>query len=174
MHGSPGSELVLETVRAGFQRDPFQARTIGLSVFCEGPTRIGELEYNLQRLAMFTALDEARLQQPIISSPLMAARWRWCGFRRRLFHESASRARAAGAEGIQGTINKVCHDGDLGFPVIVHTHASEVYFDSGRRGRTSTGPGRSCRQRNTRRGLRGRPVARRCRQSGAALAWQGR
>ena len=127
----PDQVLVLDTVRAGFQRDPFQARTIGLSVFCEGPTRIGESEYNLQRLAMFTALDEARLQQPIISSALLRGSLEVVrAFYRRLFQEFVGRSDVLQVQKvIQGTINKVCHDGDLGFPVIVHTHASEVYFD---------------------------------------------
>jgi hypothetical protein len=113
----PDQVLVLDTVRAGFQRDPFQARTIGLSVFCEGPTRIGESEYNLQRLAMFTALDEARLQQPIISSALLRGSLEVVrAFYRRLFQEFVGRSDVLQVQKvIQGTINKVCHDGDLVF-----------------------------------------------------------
>jgi hypothetical protein len=128
---APGQVLVLDNVRASFQRDPFQARTIGLSVFCESPTRVGESDYNLHRLAMFTPPDEARLQRPIISSgvlrgPLGVMR----AFYRKVFTEFAGRAELMRVQKvIQGTINKVCHDDGLGFPVIVHPHASEVYFD---------------------------------------------
>jgi hypothetical protein len=30
---------------------------------------------------------------------------------------------------MQGAINKLCYGDGLGFPVIVHPHAAEVYFD---------------------------------------------
>ncbi len=127
----PDQVLVLDTVKAGFQRDPFQASTIGLSVFCEGPTRIGESDYNLHRLAIFTPLDEARLQQPIISSvllrgPLDVVR----AFYRKVFVEFTGRAELMRVQKvIQGTINKVCHDDGLEFPVIAYPNAAEVYFD---------------------------------------------
>ena len=30
---------------------------------------------------------------------------------------------------VQGVVNKLCHGGDLGFPVIVHPNGAEVHFD---------------------------------------------
>ena len=30
---------------------------------------------------------------------------------------------------VQGLVNKLCHGGGLGFPVIAHPNAAEVYFD---------------------------------------------
>jgi hypothetical protein len=127
----PDQVLVLDSIRAGFQRDPFQARTIGLSVFCESPTRVGESEYNLQRLAMFMPPDEARLQQPIVSSAVLRGPLEVV---RRFYHkvllEFTGRAELLRVQKvIQGTINKVCHDGGLGFPVIVHPNGAEVHFD---------------------------------------------
>ena len=41
-HGAAYQVLVLDSVRAVFPRDLFLTKTIGLSVFCEGPMRIGE------------------------------------------------------------------------------------------------------------------------------------
>ena len=128
---APDQVLVLDSVRAGFQRDPFQAKTIGLSVFCEGPMRLGDSEYNLQRLAMFTSADEQRLRQPIISSallrgPLQVVR----AFYRKLLVEFIGRAELLRVQKvIQGAINKLCHDSSPEFPVIIHPHAAEAYFD---------------------------------------------
>ena len=51
----PDQVLVLDSVRAVFPRDPFLTKTIELSVFCEGPTRIGELGYNRHRLGFVHA-----------------------------------------------------------------------------------------------------------------------
>lgn len=127
----PGQVLVLASVGAAFQRDPFQARTIGLSVFCEGPTRIGESDYNLHRLAMFPPLDEAALQQPIISSALLRGQLEVVrAFYRKVFVEFVGRAELLRVQKvIQGAINKICHGRGLGFPVIIHPHAAEVYFN---------------------------------------------
>ena len=63
--------LMLDTVRAVFPRDPFLRTTIGLSVFCEGPTRMGKSDYNRARLAYFVTPDERRLQYPTLSSALL-------------------------------------------------------------------------------------------------------
>ena len=30
---------------------------------------------------------------------------------------------------VQGIVNKLCHAGDLGFPVTLHPNGAEVYFD---------------------------------------------
>ena len=54
----------------------------------------------------------------------------WSALYRNVLSELAGRAERMGVQKvIQGAINKVCHDQGLGFPVIVHPHASEVYFD---------------------------------------------
>ena len=67
----PAQVLVLDSVRAVFPRDPFLTKTIGLSVFCEGPMRIGELGYNRHRLGLFVQLDERRLREPVVSSMVL-------------------------------------------------------------------------------------------------------
>ena len=51
------------TCARSFPRDPFLTKTIGLSAFCEGPTRIGESDYNRDRLGLFVPLDEGWLRQ---------------------------------------------------------------------------------------------------------------
>jgi hypothetical protein len=129
--GQPDQVLVLDNVRAAFQRDPFQAKTIGLSVFCESSMRLSESEYNLHRLALFTPPGEARLTQPIISSalvrgPLQVVR----AFYRHLLIEFVRRVELMRVQkGVQGAFNKACHDDGLEFPVIMHSHAAEAYFD---------------------------------------------
>jgi hypothetical protein len=127
----PDQVLVLDNLRAAFQRDPFQSKTIGLSVFCEGPTRLGESRYNLDRLAMFTSPDQAMLRQPIISSALLRGRLQVVGaFYQRLLSEFVGRPELMRVpKVIQGAFNKVCRDEGLGFPVIVHPLAAEAYFD---------------------------------------------
>ncbi len=127
----PDQVLVLSSTGVAFQRDPFEARTIGLSVFCEGPTRIGESDYNRHRLTMFPPVDEVTLQQPIVSSALLRGQLDVVRtFYRKLFTEFVGRAELLRIEKvIQGAINKVCHDRGLDFPVIVHPNAAEVFFD---------------------------------------------
>ena len=41
--GQPDQVLLIDNMRAVFPRDPFLGKTIGLSVFCEGPARIARL-----------------------------------------------------------------------------------------------------------------------------------
>jgi hypothetical protein len=127
----PDQVLVLDSVRAIFPRDPFLTKTIGLSTFCEGPTCIGESEYNRDRLSLFVALDDNWLRQSIVSSmalrgPLPIVR----EFYRRMFIELVGRADLLKIHKVvQGVVNKLCHGGDLGFPVILHPNGAEVHFD---------------------------------------------
>ena len=69
--GHDGQIMLFESVHAVFQRDPFIGKTIGLSVFCEGSTRIGESEFNLHRVAHFGETDDALRRRPIISSAVL-------------------------------------------------------------------------------------------------------
>jgi hypothetical protein len=127
----PDQVLVLDSVRAVFPRDPFLTKTIGLSVFCEGPTCIGESDYNRDRLGLFAPLDERWLRQSIVSSmvlrgPLPLLR----EFYRRMFIELVGRAELLKIHKVvQGVVIKLCHGGDLGFPVIVHPNGAEVHFE---------------------------------------------
>jgi len=126
-----GHVLVMDTMRAIFLRDPFQAKTIGLSVFCEGPIQIGESPYNRDRVGFFVTPDETLLRQPVVSSKLMrgslpAVR----AFYRMLLAELIGRADLFPVtKVVQGLVNKLCHSGDLGFPIIVHPSGAEVFFD---------------------------------------------
>ncbi len=128
---TPDQLLLLDGVRAVFPRDPFLNKTVGLSLFREGPARIGELEYNRHRLALFMPLDERALRQPVVSSmvlrgPLPALR----EFYRRMFIELVGRAELLKIHKVvQGIVNKLCHTDDLGFPVTVHPNGAEVYFE---------------------------------------------
>jgi hypothetical protein len=127
----PDQVLVLDSVRAVFPRDPFLTKTIGLSVFCEGPTRIGESGYNRHRLGLFMPLDEQWLREPVVSSmalrgpvPLLRE------FYRRMFIELVGRAELLKTHKVlQGVVNKLCHAGDLGFPIIAHPNGAEVHFE---------------------------------------------
>jgi hypothetical protein len=127
----PDQVLVLDSVRAVFPRDPFLTKTIGLSVFCEGPTRIGESDYNRDRLGLFVSLDERWLRRSVVSSmvlrgPLPLLR----EFYRRMFVELVGRAELLKIHKVvQGVVNKLCHGGDLGFPVITHPNGAEVHFE---------------------------------------------
>ncbi len=127
----PDQVLLLDSMRAVFLRDPFHARSMGLSVFAEGPTWLGDSEYNLQRLQFFVTPDQARRQQPIISSallrgPLHALR----PFYHKLLAEFVGRSELLGIhKSIQGAVNKLCHDGGFEFPIFVHPNGAEAYFD---------------------------------------------
>jgi hypothetical protein len=127
----PDQVLVLDNVRAVFPRDPFLAKTIGLSVFCEGPTRIGESDYNRDRLRLFAPLDERLLRRPVVSSMVLRGRLAVLReFYRRMFIELVGRADLLKIHKVvQGVVNKLCHEGDLGFPVIAHPNGAEVHFE---------------------------------------------
>ena len=124
--------LVIDNMRAIFPRDPFLTKTIGLSAFCEGSARIGELDFNRARLGFFVSpVDEGWLRNPVVSSmvlrgalPLMRE------FYRRMLIELVGRTELLRIQKvIQGLVNKLCHGGGLGFPVIVHPNGAEVHFD---------------------------------------------
>jgi hypothetical protein len=127
----PDQVLALDTVRAGFLRDPFRAETIGLSVFLESSMRIGESEYNLQRLAFFSAPDEVVLRRPIVSSALLRGRLDIVrAFYRKLFVEFVGRAELLRVhKAIQGAFNKLCHGDGLEVPIIQHPNGAEAYFE---------------------------------------------
>jgi hypothetical protein len=127
----PDQVLVLDTMRAGFLRDPFLGKTIGLSVFCEGPVAMGESEYNVQRLEFFTEIDETWRQRPIISSAVLRGKLDVVrGFYRRLLTEFVGREQGLRVQKmVQGAINKLSYDSALGYPVIIHPNAAEVYFE---------------------------------------------
>ena len=127
----PDQVLVLDSVRAVFPRDPFLTKTIGLSVFCEGPTRIGESDYNRDRLGLFVQLDEGWLRQPVVSSMVLRGKLPLLReFYRRMLIELVGRAELLKIHKvIQGVVNKLCHAGDLGFPVIAHPNGAEVHFE---------------------------------------------
>jgi hypothetical protein len=123
--------LVIDNMRAIFPRDPFLTKTIGLSAFCEGPARIGESDYNRARLGFFVSPVEGWLRNPVVSSmvlrgalPLMRE------FYRRMLIELVGRTELLRIQKvIQGLVNKLCHGGGLGFPVIAHPNGAEVHFD---------------------------------------------
>jgi hypothetical protein len=127
----PDQVLVLDSVRAVFPRDPFLGKTIGLSAFSEGPMRLGESDYNVQRLAFFVPPDESLLANSIVSSallrgPLDVMR----AFYHKLLAEFVGRGELLNIQkAIQGAINKLCRDGGFDFPIIVHPNAAEAYFD---------------------------------------------
>jgi hypothetical protein len=122
---------VLDSVRAVFPRDPFLNKTIGLSVFCEGPSRLGETGYNRDRLAFFVTPDERRLQCPVVSSALLRGSLPVVReFYRQVLAELVGRAELLRIHKVvQGAFNKLCRDRNPGFPVIAHPNGAEVYFD---------------------------------------------
>ncbi len=129
--GPPDQVLVMDCMRAIFPRDPFLTKTIGLSVFCEGPTRICDSDYNRDRLALFVPPEASRVPLPVVSSTLMRGTLPTVReFYRRLYHEIVARPELLSIHKVvQGAVNKLCRLGDLGFPVTVHPNGAEVYFD---------------------------------------------
>lgn len=123
--------LVMDSVKAGFLRDPFHSSTIGLSAFCEGPVRIGEADYNRQRPALFGEPTEHALRQSVVSSavfrgPVEVVR----SFYRKLFIEFVGRAELLRfPQGIQGAVSKLCHGDGFDSLIVLHPNAAEVFFD---------------------------------------------
>ncbi len=126
-----GQVLLIDNMRAVFPRDPFLGKTIGLSVFCEGPDRIADSGFNRARLELFAALDEHLLRNPVVSSmvfrgsvPVLRE------FYRRIFLELVGRTELLNiSKVVQGAVNKLCYAGDLSFPVTAYPNGAEVYFD---------------------------------------------
>lgn len=127
----PGQVLVLDTLRAGFLRNPFENATVGLSAFCEGKLRVGESDDNLHRLALFVDGTEWFRQRPIVSSMLFRGGIDQVRtFYRKLFIEFVGRAELLGVpKSIQGAVNKLCHGGGFAFPIVLHANAAEALFD---------------------------------------------
>ena len=130
---APEQVLVMDSVRATFLRDPFLSATIGLSVFLESATRIGDSDFNQQRVELFTVPDEALLRRPIISSSLLRGRLDLVrAFYRKLLAEYVGRAELLRIyKSIQGAINTVCHAADAGMAIIQHPNGAEAYFETG-------------------------------------------
>jgi hypothetical protein len=124
--------MLFESVHAVFQRDPFIGKTVGLSVFCEGSTRIGESEFNLHRVAHLGETNEALRRRPIISSAVLRGELEVLrDFYRRILTEYAGRAELLLFDkSIQGAVNWVCHAGHLTFPVVVYPNAGEIFFQA--------------------------------------------
>jgi len=130
---APEQVLVMDSVRATFLRDPFLSATIGLSVFHESATRIGDSDFNRQRVELFTVPDEPLLRQPIISSSLLRGRLDLVrAFYRKLLAEYIGRAELLRTyKSIQGAINKVCHAAAPDMAIIQHPNGAEVYLETG-------------------------------------------
>ena len=127
----PDQVMLIDNMRAVFPRDPFGAKTIGLSVFCEGPARIADSGYNRARIELFNAPDEKLLCNPVVSSMVLRGRLHILReFYRRMFLELAGRAELLKVHKVvQGAVNKLCYGGELGFPVTAYPNGAEVYFD---------------------------------------------
>jgi hypothetical protein len=126
-----GQLLLIDNMRAVFPRDPFIGATIGLSVFCEGPTRIADSGFNRARLELFATPDESLLRNPVVSSMVFRGSVAVLReFYRRVFSELVGRAELLSIpKVVQGAVNKLCHAGELSFPVTAYPHGAEVYFD---------------------------------------------
>lgn len=135
----PDQVLVSDSVRGAFLRDPFQGASIGVSLFLEGVARIGDSDFNLQRLAFFGVPDEGSKLRPIVSSALVRGELaNMRAFYRRLLAEFIGRAELLRVhKSIQGAFNKLAHS-NPGLLVIVHPNGGEAYLDSGEGGLTYT------------------------------------
>jgi hypothetical protein len=127
----PDQVLLIDNMRAVFPRDPFLGKTIGLSVFCEGPARIADSGYNRARLELFSAPDEQLMRNPVVSSMVLRGRLPIMReFYRRIFQELVGRAELLKVHKVvQGAVNKLCYGGELGFPLTAYPNGAEVYFD---------------------------------------------
>ena len=67
----PAQVLILDNMRMVFMRDPFDSRTIGLSLFAEGSHRIADSDDQRKRLACFVPEVSSRLPLPVVSSALL-------------------------------------------------------------------------------------------------------
>jgi hypothetical protein len=127
----PDQVLLIDNMRAVFPRDPFLGKTIGLSVFCEGPARIADSGYNRARLELFSTPDEQLMRNPVVSSMVLRGRLPIMReFYRRIFQELVGRAELLKVHKVvQGAVNKLCYGGELGFPLTAYPNGAEVYFD---------------------------------------------
>jgi hypothetical protein len=126
-----GQVLLIDNMRAVFPRDPFVGKTVGLSLFCEGPNRIADSGFNRARLELFAMPEEHLLRRPVVSSmvfrgsvPVLRE------FYRRMFLELVGRTELLNIpKVVQGAVNKLCYGGELSFPVMAYPNGAEVYFD---------------------------------------------
>jgi hypothetical protein len=125
--------LVISTMRAGFLRDPFLSKTIGLSVFCEGAGSIGASEYNVLRLQQFIDINDTWHRRPVVSSAVLRGQVEIVRqYYRKLMAEFDGRPHLLEMQNmVQGAFNKLCQDNAFDFPVILHPNAAEVYFEIG-------------------------------------------
>lgn len=123
--------LAMDSVRAGFLRNPFLVRTHGLSLFLESAVRLGESDVNTRWLAAFGCAEGELADLPIISSSLVrGAGHDVSQFYHRLLAEVLPRSELLGVHKvIQGAFNRLAHSGSLGIPVTLHANGSQAYFE---------------------------------------------
>jgi hypothetical protein len=126
-----GHVLLIDTVCATFCRDPFLTKTIGLSVFAEGPASIGDSAHNMEWLNYFVSDIGAYLDKPIVSSSVLRGPIEVVQlFTRKLLAEYAGQAELLyKPKSTQGAFNKLCHAGNLDYPVTIYPNGSIVYFE---------------------------------------------
>ncbi len=127
----PAQVLILDNMRTVFMRDPFDRKTIGLSVFAEGPHRIADSDDQRKRLACFVPEESSRLPLPVVSSALLRGPLPVVQeFYRSMLAELAAHENTFSiTKLVQGVFNKLSYFGGLRFPVIVHPNGAEAYFD---------------------------------------------
>jgi hypothetical protein len=131
----PDQVLLVDTVRVTFLRNPFLTKTIGLSLFVEGAVRIGDSKDNLNWLSLFVDSVDPFLDKLIVSSSMLRGSvtvvQTFCRQLLAEFHDNLqllSRPKI-----MQGVFNKLCHKGNLGYPVTLYPNGSVAYFDIGPR-----------------------------------------
>ena len=129
----PAQVLILDNMRMGFMRDPFDSRTIGLSLFAEGSHRIADSDDQRKRLACFVPEVSSRLPLPVVSSALLRGPLPVVQeFYRSMLAELTGHEDTFSIIGlVQGVFNKLSYFGGLRFPVIVHPNGADAYFDRG-------------------------------------------
>jgi hypothetical protein len=128
---APLDVLVSDSVHAGFIRNPFQTRTMGLSLYLEAPVRIGESEHNRRWLAAFGCPDGTFADRPIISSSLVRGSAETVQqFYQQLLPEITKNPELLSApKVVQGAFNKLYYSASFDFPVTLHANGSQVYFE---------------------------------------------
>ena len=132
----PAQVLILDNMRMVFMRDPFDSKTIGLSLFAEGSHRIADSDDQRKRLACFVPEESSRLPLPVVSSALLRGPLPVVQefYRSMLAELAAHEDTFSITKLVQGVFNKLSYFGGLRFPVIVHPNGAEAYFDRRRRG----------------------------------------
>jgi hypothetical protein len=127
----PAQVLLLDNMRIVFMRDPFDSKTIGLSLFAEGSHRIADSDDQRQRLACFVPEESSRLPLPVVSSALLRGPLPVVQqfYRSMLIELTGHENTFSITRLVQGVFNKLSYFGGLRFPVIVHPNGAEAYFD---------------------------------------------